>query len=183
MRAFVAVEVPEEIRKGLWRAAEELSGSGASIVSEENMHVTLAFLGETGESEIARIKHALYGLGFKAFDAEIRGIGIFDPGMPRVAFGCISRGREGFLGLHSEALRLIKESGIAISPKTAREEYVPHVTLARFRRAPDRKKLTDIVKKYEDHAFGRFGVTGIKLKGSAIAEEGPTYSDLGEFEF
>ena len=45
------------------------------------------------------------------------------------------------------------------------------------------EKLTDIVKKYEDHAFGRFGVTGIKLKGSAIAEEGPTYSDLGEFEF
>jgi len=61
MRTFIAIDVNEEVKKQASEIIEKLMkrGFGATWVSEENMHLTLFFLGEVDEQKISEIAEHL----------------------------------------------------------------------------------------------------------------------------
>ena len=58
MRAFIAIELPEEMRNALAQAQSHLKYTGGDVkwVAEDNIHLTLKFLGEISEEKSAKIR-------------------------------------------------------------------------------------------------------------------------------
>ena len=100
MRAFIAIELPEEIRDELRRRQQAFHAicprsavcRDARWTRPEGIHLTLKFLGEISEDTSQRVIEALDGLGtVKKFQVEVRGFGFFpDARRPRVFWAGVS---------------------------------------------------------------------------------------------
>src|SRR5919198_3347910 len=97
IRSFVAIELPEDLRRTLTGVQEELKRALPSArraaetrvqwVRPESLHLTLKFLGDIEEAHIEPLRLALIQAvaGFDRFSVEIEGIGGFpDARAPRV---------------------------------------------------------------------------------------------------
>ncbi len=142
LRLFTALVLPSSARERLaaWQA-EELGGvRDARVVPPDNLHVTLAFLGSRPAADVEAI------LGVLAHAAERAARPLLAPTRYRETrtVGMLAldddEGRAGslagdvFAGL--EALDLYERE---------RREWLPHVTVLRFRRAPRlRPRLPDL---------------------------------------
>ncbi|MDR1183900.1 MAG: RNA 2',3'-cyclic phosphodiesterase [Coriobacteriales bacterium] len=132
MRLFIAIGLPETVREKLAYAAESLGqqAESARVVSEENFHITLVFIGETRRvDEVQRLMHTVCVTRCdEPFNITISGIGSFRQGKThRYTWWA---GIEAPLELYqleaalSDALRT---EGFAIEKRS----YRPHITLAR----------------------------------------------------
>ena len=63
MRLFVAVQLSEELKKSITGTLHDLKQKGVkgNYVPTKNLHLTLAFIGETEDPD--RVKEALKGMG------------------------------------------------------------------------------------------------------------------------
>ena len=172
-RAFIAVDIPSEIKAGIADASKELSSEGIKAVGNEQLHITLFFLGYLDEKQLEETKKALDRIQERQFGIDLKGIGTFGN---RVVFVNITKGAEELNAVYSGLFEAIA----ALGARMERREFAPHLTIARLKRFT--KKETGIVKalvkKYPDRDFGSFVCTSIKLKQSALSREGPAYTDL-----
>ena len=81
IRAFIAVDIGEEIRTALGKVQRTLQRAHADVkwVNPENLHLTLAFLGNVSIDKIRPVEAAL-DFAFqrqKTFSLKISGIGTF----------------------------------------------------------------------------------------------------------
>ena len=51
-RLFVAVELPEELRKNIHEFAKQIEQDGIKLVEEHNLHVTMKFIGDVPEDKV-----------------------------------------------------------------------------------------------------------------------------------
>jgi 2'-5' RNA ligase len=170
MRLFVAVPVPEEIRKKAAEAGKEIAMEGVVPVKPENMHVTLKFLGETDERKLAGIEAALRGVAFAPFGCTVKGVGVFpDENYVKVVWaGIESDGKlEALAKEVQEALRGFGD-----------ERFSPHLTVARVKR---KVGLRQFLQKHASDEFGSFRVSSFALVQSELLPGGPKYSSIAEF--
>ncbi|KFE36349.1 RNA 2',3'-cyclic phosphodiesterase [Thioclava atlantica] len=129
MRIFVVIELPEAVCDAVERLQGEL-GAGR-LVARDNLHLTLAFLGEIDEAEAMALHDGLEAI-------------VWHPG-PRVGlaglelFGAPERPEALALGVrpdpdlvrwHGAVMRAARRAEISLP----RRRFRPHVTLARFGR-------------------------------------------------
>ncbi len=122
MRLFLAIELSEEMRGALVGAQNELYGRGVrgKYTPEENLHLTLAFIGEYPEP--AAVLDALSGVSFSPFALSLEGMGCFGdlwwagirPSAPLDALVRAIR-------------RALADGGIPFD----RKRFSPHITLLR----------------------------------------------------
>ncbi|HSK50745.1 MAG TPA: RNA 2',3'-cyclic phosphodiesterase [Solirubrobacterales bacterium] len=129
-RMFVALDIPEGVRSAIagW-GREALVDPALRVVTAESLHVTLAFLGQTAETEVGRIATAIEG---SAGPAPL--IELLDPvarperGRARLfALPVVSPGAEQIQARLTEMLvaeRLYKAE---------KRPFWPHITVARVR--------------------------------------------------
>ena len=122
MRLFIAIELDEGMKRALLRTQSQLRAQrvGGTYTKPENLHLTLAFIGEYPSA--ALVLDAVADVAFAPFDLGLDGIGAFDDTW--------------WVGVrHSAALqavvkrirRALAENGISFDKKAFR----PHVTLLR----------------------------------------------------
>ena len=77
MRLFIAIRLSDEMKDALVHAQNELYDRGVRgrFTAEENLHLTLAFLGEVPDAE--PVLDALSDVSFKPFEITLEGIGCF----------------------------------------------------------------------------------------------------------
>lgn len=129
-RFFTAIEIPEQIVQGL----NLLQGGvpGARWINPGNMHLTLNFIGDQPGHQLTDIDVALSALELPGFALSLAGAGRFG-----------KRGRGAlWVGVSpcQELIRLQRKCADALSRigvELERRKFTPHVTLARFNRAPD----------------------------------------------
>src|SRR5690242_19950978 len=136
MRAFLAIDLPEEIKAELRRqqAAIRAACAGTSRDREigwtrpEGVHLTLKFLGET--DQVNQVIEAVGALGpFEKFSVEVKGFGFFpDARRPRVLWTGLEA-PDGLKELAGRVERAVEKLGFA----PERRGFTPHLTLARFR--------------------------------------------------
>jgi 2'-5' RNA ligase len=183
VRLFIAVEIEEEevlskvimIRDRVVGCSSEVDLKG---VEDENLHITLRFIGEVSDSLVQDIIKAMECVsGFKKFNIRLKGIG---------AFPTVSRPRVIWLGVTegSAQLRIIRdciEKGLRrLGIQAEREEFIPHITLARIKSFRPSRCLSNIFTELGDFEVGVTPVTKVKLKKSTLTPRGPIYSDLFE---
>lgn len=171
MRCFIAVDLPDEIRR---KIPEIQRGIEGTLVDPSIVHITLKFLGEIGEGRLKEVIDALEKISFSPFKAKLRGVGVF-PSMSniRVVWIGVEDGKENFM----ELSRRIDEAMSKVGFREERE-FVPHATIARIRRLKDRNALISRIRELEGIEIGSFTVDEVKLKKSTLTSRGPIYEDL-----
>ncbi len=180
MRAFVAVELPEELREFLARELAELRRDlpPARWVRAEGVHITLKFLGEQSESLVTRLGSALARALAARSPVEVRlaGAGFFPrPERARVAWvGGTAPGLEGWAAaVDGEATAL----GL---PPEARP-FALHLTLARLDRPWGHGAVEAFSRRVASWALDPFLAREAVLFRSELRPGGAVYTALARF--
>jgi len=128
MRLFIAINFNNETRSCLLALRDELRGKSqrGNFSAPENLHLTLAFLGECDGKRTAAVKSVLSAVSFEPFDITIDRVGCFnrDSGDIWWASGEPSKG---LLNLQRDLTDKLITSGFSLD----RRKYSPHITLGR----------------------------------------------------
>ncbi len=178
LRLFVACEFDEpSVIEGLTRFQEKVLGgfSGIKLVEPNNMHFTLAFLGDQQEEGLSLITRALGKIRFQAAQIGLRGTGAF-PSLrnPRVIFVSAANGADWLSGLASQVRENLSKEGVWYD----RTPFSPHITLARVKRTEP--GLYRELTPHMDDDFGSISLDTVRLKKSSLTPAGPVYESLFE---
>jgi len=189
IRTFYALSVPPElvdaVRRIQQRARIDLP-RGLRWTAPEQVHLTLAFLGDVPTESVVQLKSILYeiALSVEPFEVSVMGVG----GFPRA-----DRPRVVWAGLAGESVHQIgrlhhdlwsRLESIVPKPEPNDREFHPHITLARVP-GPQPPKIAAWMQRHADYEFGDWPVREIQLIQSVLTPKGPVYetlarSDLGD---
>ena len=187
IRTFIAIalknqETIEKIIKFTQRLKQ--NQDKLKLVEPHNLHLTVKFLGNIKEDLAPQIykliQEDINQLVFKGKTLTyiLKGVGQFQ----RFSVIWINLlGDIDFLQDIKNKLELELNQNLAI-PKDKRQEFKPHLTVARLNKKRINYKTFDVYKKLvndnENTIFGNFEIKNIKLKKSTLTPKGPIYTDL-----
>lgn len=186
MRAFVAIDLPENIKlaiarqQHILRTASSLGASSAEIrwTRAEGIHLTLKFLGEISEKQLTQVTGALATLGsFQTFPVELKGFGFFpDAQRPRVFW----------VGVDAPPALAQLAGRVEASLKTlgftsTQHAFTPHLTLARFKISKPQPNLKAFIEGQAGLTLGRFEVSEFFLFESKLSSRGAEYRKIARF--
>lgn len=186
MRAFIALEISEDIRNALEQIESHLKYAGADVkwVRPGLIHLTLKFLGEIADKKIEDVESALDGAArsAKPFEMTLKDIGAF-PGIerPRVIWVGLDKGA----AEAAELARRIENSLSDIGFPKAEKPFSPHLTIGRVRSPLNADKLIEKILSASSVADLRSTdssrkVTSVILFQSTLTPQGPVYTKLHE---
>lgn len=178
MRAFIALEVPEEIKQRAEELEKEFALDGITLVRRNVMHITLQFLGEVSVQELEKTTAVMKGIEHAPFDVELAGVSFFTPRLIRVIFIKLARGEKELQEIYGKLSGALAAMGIRFEE----EAYTPHFTIARVKRVRDMRRLREVLEKNSGVSLGSFEARTITLKESVLTQEGPVYRSLYERE-
>ncbi len=180
MRAFVAIDLPDQILKELARRQAEFRAicRDARWTRPEGIHLTLKFLGEIGDEQVKEVASELAVVGgFEKFPVEIKGFGFFsDAKHPRVFWAGVVAPPE-LADLAGRVEDALEKIGFAREQRA----YSPHLTLARFREARSQPELAQAAGRLAETSVGRFEVSEFFLYESRLTRQGAEYRKVARF--
>ena len=180
IRSFLAFELPPEILKEITRISGDVKKSGleAGWVKPGNIHLTVIFLGDVDEKDIAGIVSCVDNVvgNFKPFDISLGGMGMF---------GDMRRPRVLWMGLDGEIKRLAAMRDRLQKPlepfgiKQEDRPFRPHLTLGRFRRpVKDKSLLKRTIDQYKNISGPGGKLDELILFKSQLKPGGSIYTKL-----
>jgi 2'-5' RNA ligase len=176
IRLFVGLELPEKLR-------DRLAGLGAGIegvrwIPEENLHLTLRFIGEVDEAQAEDIVEALDRVEAPPFEIVLDGLGTFGAGAKLRAVWVGVQPSPPLQALHRKIDRAVQRAGL---PPEGRR-FVPHVTLARLGSAAAKDRLEPFIAHNAAFRSRPVRVTGFTLFQSYVTSEGADYVAVERFD-
>ncbi|MBW6507513.1 MAG: RNA 2',3'-cyclic phosphodiesterase [Rhodobacteraceae bacterium] len=177
MRCFLALPLPPGQTAQL--AALTSGLPFGRPVPPENMHLTLAFLGERPEPEVMAAHEALATLDAEEVRVALGGLELFGGRHPTgLVIGVADRAP--LVALHRRVLARLHGAGVML----ARGRYTPHVTLMRFRApmpAPDAARLVRFMADRGGIALPPFTAARMVLLRSFLGAGPPRYDELARY--
>jgi RNA 2',3'-cyclic 3'-phosphodiesterase len=164
-RLFVAIDLPEQIKAELAGLVAELPA--AKWVDQQELHLTLRFIGEVDEQSCRAVQAALAGIAFTGFSLTLRGVGHFPPGKhPRVLWVGIEPSQQ-LLHLQQRVELMLTNTGIPADER----HFSPHMTLARLKETPP-AEVGRFETRHAELAFPPFEVKEFILFSSTLTRQG-----------
>ncbi|RKX70865.1 RNA 2',3'-cyclic phosphodiesterase [candidate division WOR-3 bacterium] len=170
MRSFIAIPIPEGVRRSVSSYIHKVRSqlSGVKWVREENLHITLRFLGEIDEKLKEEVEAIIQEKSqpFKPFLCRLEGIGYFPSHR---------RARVIWIGIEEGGQELIRIFE-ALEPELNRlgfkreKPFHPHLTIGRVK-SPRPLDLP----RFERESFT---ANRIVLYKSTLTPEGPIYEPI-----
>lgn len=173
MRAFIALELSQEIKKELAKVQKQLQKAGAKAtwVKPEISHLTFAFLGSVTHKELEIIHKILDQIEVKPIQLELAQLGCFPhPERARIIFINLQGDLKELKALAREIRKNLKKEKIWFDEKP----FVAHVTLGRIKK---RQNLTHVLKGIKPKRI-KFSAQEITLNQSQLGSSGPKYIKL-----
>ena len=122
MRLFIAIGLSPEMKEALMNAQRAMYDRGVrgNFTPAENLHLTLAFIGEYPDAEA--VMDALSGVMFTPFDLQLDGVGRFGD-----LWWAGLRESAALTAVVRRVRRALAEGGIPFD----RKRFTPHITLLR----------------------------------------------------
>lgn len=178
MRLFVALVPPTEVRREALRAAKALPWEGEiRWLPQENVHLTLKFLGETPEEKMRGLKETLASVSERhgVLDLALEGIGAFpSTRRARVPWIGVGRGFEPLRALAADVESVTESLGFAREERS----YLPHAALGRSR---DGKARLRGPQQSSEVGPLNFRAYRVELVQSRLSEEGAVYSTVASY--
>jgi 2'-5' RNA ligase len=177
MRAFIAIDLPPELKDKIVKLISELQAADfgdASWVSKQQLHLTLKFLGEIGEQQITKVKSVLKDISRhqKSFDLQLKGIGHFNQKVLWIG------------GTSKDCIDLankIDNDLSALGFQGEERDFTIHLTLARIQYIKNKAKFNRMLEVCKNDDFGKFKVDKIKLMESVLSAGRSIYKTIAEF--
>lgn len=128
-RLFAGIEPPDAVRDALLDLMEGVAG--ARWQRDDQLHLTLRFIGEVDRHQAADIAAALGNIRSPAFDLALSGVGTFDRRGRAEALWAGVTPHDAVADLHKKVDWAIQRAGLPADPRA----YLPHITIARLNRA------------------------------------------------
>ena len=163
MRLFVAVQLSEELKKSITGTLHDLKQKGVkgNYVPAKNLHLTLAFIGETDDPD--QVKEALKGISYKPFKLALSEMGNFG--------NLLWVGMKGNQGL-SAAAKSVRDALDAAGIPYDKKAFTPHITIIR--------KSSGNWKQVPPPR-GQMMVKSISLMKTTFKDGKPVYSEVCSF--
>jgi len=183
IRAFLAIEPPEEVLQAIVRLQEKLKreiGGRISWTRPEGQHLTLKFFGDISTDDVNNICLAVKNRVASGWslNLKIEKLGVFpDVRKPRVLW-C------GITGDAAKLAALQKQldedfAGIGFPPEN--RPFRVHLTLGRIKDPHGLTGLDEAMKKHGAFAAGEFTSGEVILFQSQLTPQGAVYTKLAEF--
>jgi 2'-5' RNA ligase len=168
-RLFVGLELPSSCKAVLVAIDPHLTG--LRWLPEEQLHLTLSFLGDVEASADDRLREALREVRVPPFFLPLRGLGVFNSrGRPSVVWAGVGKGHPHLFGLHRRIQDAVLYAGLEADLKP----FHPHVTIGRAK-GISLQALQPFLRTQAETEFGLVKVTGFALYSSALAAGGATH--------
>lgn len=182
MRLFIALDIPEEVRRSIAEFALALRTHAprARWARIEGAHVTLKFIGERPSDQIDAIRRAIEPVrADRPIRIEFRGVGFFlDDRRPRVLWvGIQAPATLAALAAEIES----RLASLGISPES--RPFEPHLTLARFDRPSESGNLRQVIAQSGAPEFGSTVAREFHLYRSELSPGGAIYTRLETIVF
>ena len=180
-RCFVAADLPDRVQLELHAAAMPLHGLGDCRWSKaEQLHVTLCFLGDIEDAQLAAMARAVRELELPTVRLSVEGLGQFPGGgTPRVIWGGVKGDVAVLERLAGNFRELAADLGIEVEDR----RFAAHVTLARVRSPRGSAVLTKALQQHKGFVLPHtFRVPSVTLYASERHFEGHRYKVLARAE-
>ncbi len=179
MRCFLAIELPDAVRQRLAALQTQLRELDRAVrwTRPEQIHLTLKFLGDVPDPQIARVcevvRTTLAARG--CFELEVQGVGCFPPqGPPRIVWA-------GLAGPPAELVSMYESFEVAFGelgyPPEGRA-FRPHLTLGRTRDRSPVHAVRPALHGLVSFSAGAFTVRQLVLFESVLGRGGATHTPL-----
>jgi 2'-5' RNA ligase len=181
-RLFAAIRInpSEAFLSRYFSLKQQLKNEKIRWVDPENIHITLKFFGETPEHHIpginAALKEASSSMG--PFSITIVNTGIFGSSYnPKVIWFGIDPHKE-ITTLSNHIFEKLENAGI---PKD-RQNFVPHLTIARMKFLADKKYFQKVIDAHKEGQIQNEEVNQFHLFESILRPQGPKYALIRSFD-
>jgi RNA 2',3'-cyclic 3'-phosphodiesterase len=167
---FVSLELPPTVAQLLVRLNPQIPG--VRWLGAEQIHLTLAFLGNVEAEAADKLGGQLSGIHFNAFFLPLREIGTFPGrGRPKVVWVGVGRGHPHLFQLHKR----VTDAALAAGIEPDLRRWHPHLTLARCQNV-SAQSLHCFLREHGDFDGGLVGVDSFQLKSSRSGAAGSVYT-------
>ncbi len=165
MRLFIAICFDEDMLDSLVELQDDLRRSGVkgSYTPRENLHMTLAFIGENDDPE--QILEVMKSVPLRSFSVKLSGYGPF-----RDMFFANLEENENLRDYVKRLRKALVDEEISFD----RKKFLPHVTLVRRAECSKGKALLPEPGESEP-----MRVNGISLMKSELGRHGMIYTEIG----
>lgn len=172
-RLFVAIRLPSEVRSSL---LDLMSGvPGARWQDDDQLHLTLRFIGEVDRRTAEDIAAALAHIHTPPLELRLSGCGMFDTrGTPNALWAGVTP-REPLAALH----RKVDQAMTRIGLEPERRAYQPHITLARLRRSAG--PIEPFLAQHAALSSAPFHVAHMTLYESRLGHNGASYEPIERY--
>ena len=172
-RLFVAIRPPEDVRARLLDLMEGVAG--ARWLDEDQLHLTLRFIGEVDRHLANDVHAALAAIRHPPFDIAISGLGSFDRrGETKVLWAGVAP-HQPLKALHKKVDQALARAGL----EPERRAFHPHITLARLGRGAG--ALGPLIESAGGVTSPRFAVEEFHLYESRLTPERAIHSVVERF--
>ena len=175
-RVFISINLPEDIKKKLAGYKERWLELPIRWTKQDNIHITLVFLGYIADEELINICKAVKesASNHSSFSINLFKIcyGPTDKKPPRMVWA-IGEKSEEFASLKDDL-----DKSLAISEK---RQFSPHVTLGRIRKWEWQKIEPEERSEIDEEIGLNFSVDSIELMESVLKRGGPEYTILESY--
>lgn len=184
IRTFIAVGVDSGVRAAAAALQRELAKTAPEVrwTTADQMHVTLHFLGDLDDRDLAGVCRAVTKVCTKRppFRLTVSGVGAFPTARrPKTIWAGLTEGAEELSALHAALAVPLSDLGVYRHEERA---YNPHLTLGRLKADAAAPAVAAALPKYADWAGGDTLVTEVRVMSSELRRDGPEYTVLGRAE-
>ncbi|HVN79205.1 MAG TPA: RNA 2',3'-cyclic phosphodiesterase [Terriglobia bacterium] len=178
VRSFICIEIPPSIQSRIEELQRRLRPSGADVswVKASNIHLTLKFLGDVSQSQLAAVRSGLLIAckGQAPVDLKIGGTGAF-PSLrnPRVLWVGVAGISETLTTLHKAIEEMLEKEGFPRENKP----FSPHLTFGRIRSPHKVDSLADALAR-EEFVAESIQTERVILMRSQLSPGGSVYTPI-----
>ncbi len=179
MRLFVSVDLPQRLTDAIADVQADFSeASGLNFTDPEQTHVTLKFLGDVPDPDVASVvdlvRAGVNDAAVAPFTVTVEGLGVF-PSLEYISvlWVGITDGSEPLTTLHEA----IESHAVAAGFEPEEHAFTPHMTIARMTHAGGKEQVQQRVRN-QTPRIGQFHVDEIRLTQSTLTAAGPEYTTI-----
>lgn len=172
-RLFVAIRLPPPVRARLLGLMGGVAG--ARWQTEDQLHLTLRFIGEVDRHLARDIDAALSSVHHPPFEIALNGLGAFDRRGEPVTLWAGLAPQEPLHALHKK----VDQALVRVGVEPDRRAYMPHITIARLPRGTG--PVQSLIEQSGGVTSPPFAVDQFCLYESRFTPEGPQYDILERY--